>query len=50
MEVVSSYESRVIQYSNSDEMTKHIPEMERFGWKVVSISYGKLRIRYRRDE
>lgn len=49
MEVISHYESTVIQYQNSHEMTEHIKEMEKMGWKCTSPSYGKLRARFRLD-
>lgn len=49
MNVVTHYESTVIDYDNSTEMSKHIEEMEKLGWKCVSQSYGKLRARYRLD-
>jgi hypothetical protein len=49
MKTMSHYESKVIQYENSTEMTDHIIEMEKSGWKCTSPSYGKLRARFRRE-
>lgn len=49
MDIVSHYESTVIQYQNSHEMSEHIKYMEGEGWKPTSVSYGKLRVRYRMD-
>jgi hypothetical protein len=49
MKVVSEYISMVIQYNDSNEMQKHIEEMEKTEYKVVSASYGNLRARYRRE-
>jgi hypothetical protein len=46
---VSNYMSMVIEYSNSYEMSGHIQSMEAYGWTATSISYDKLRVRYRMD-
>jgi hypothetical protein len=49
MKTVSNYVSMVVEYDNSYEMSGHIQSMEAYGWKATSISYGKLRVRYRME-
>ena len=49
MRTVSNYTSMVVEYDNSNEMSEHIQKMEAYGWTATSVSYGKLRVRYRMD-
>jgi hypothetical protein len=46
--VVSEYNLRCIKYDNHLEMREGIKEMKADGWKTVSLSYNRLRVRFKK--